>query len=362
MKELKEYLFHLNNILSVSGDEIIIIEPSGKIVYCNDLFLLDIQADRKEISKLNLSSIIGEPTLQTIQKGVKKNIFFHIAVDFIVRNQIHNRSVYAFNIKPFETIIGTVLIIPEPRNEEISLKHDLFQFSLLKAMNTRNDTMYFITDFQKAKNIFTSESLKSLFGYDPAFINFGGWVFYLTLVHPNDLENLLLKHSEWIIMKNKLGLLYEHIEYSNTYRMKNSSGEFVSVETQSNVLEWDEDGKIKLLLGSLRKIDDQKREEKLSLLDESPVKFIDGKTYVEINYLKNLQVEKSSLNFKKTFQALTSRETETMELIIDELTSEEISHKLNISIHTVNLHRKNILKKLGVKNIAGLMKMYYQSK
>lgn len=362
MKELKDYLFHLNNILSVSCDKIIIVEPSGKIAYCNDLFLLDINSTRKEILKLNVSSMIGESTFQLVQKGIKKNIFFHIPLDFNTGNQIHKRSVYAFNIKPFETSIGTVLIIPEPRKEEISLKHDLFQISILKAMNTRNDTMYFITDFQKAKNIFTSESLKSLFGYDPDFINFGGWIFYLTLVHPDDLESLLLKHSEWVIMKNKLGLLYEHIEYSNTYRMKNASGDFISVETQSNVLEWDENGKIKLLLGSLRRIDDRTREEKLSLLDESPVKFIDGKTYVEINYLKNLQVEKSSLNFKKTFEALTSRETETMELIVDELTSEEISQKLNISIHTVNLHRKKILKKLGVKNIAGLMKMYYQSK
>lgn len=362
MKELKEYLFCFTNILSISTDRIIIYDPSGKIVFINDLFLLDIKSNRKEISKLNLSNLIGELACQSIQKGIKKKIFFDISIDFIVGNQTHNRSCYAFNIKPFETILGTVFIMPEPRKKEISLKHDLFQFSILRAMNTRNDTMYFITDFQIAKNIFTSESLKPLFGYEPNFINFGGWIFYLTLVHPDDLGRLLLKHSEWIIMKNKLGLLYEHIEYTNFYRMKNSSGEYVSVETQSNVLEWDENGKIKLLLGSLRKIDDQTRKEKLANLDESPVKFIDGKTYVEINYLKNLQVEKSNINFKNTFHALSFRETETMELIIDELTSEEISQKLNISIHTVNLHRKNILKKLGVKNIAGLIKMYYSSK
>ncbi|MBK7573514.1 MAG: hypothetical protein IPI10_18660 [Bacteroidetes bacterium] len=34
-----------------------------------------------------------------------------------------------------------------------------------------------------------------------------------------------------------------------------------------------------------------------------------------------------------------------MELIVDEYSSEEISKKINISIHTVNLHRKQIMKK-----------------
>ena len=48
---------------------------------------------------------------------------------------------------------------------------------------------------------------------------------------------------------------------------------------------------------------------------------------------------------------LTSREREVLALAKEGMFSKEISEKLNISIHTVNRHRQNILEKLQVDNI-----------
>ena len=48
---------------------------------------------------------------------------------------------------------------------------------------------------------------------------------------------------------------------------------------------------------------------------------------------------------------LTPREREILALAKEGLFSKEISEKLNISIHTVNRHRQNILEKLQVDNI-----------
>lgn len=53
---------------------------------------------------------------------------------------------------------------------------------------------------------------------------------------------------------------------------------------------------------------------------------------------------------------LTKREKEIIRLISEELTSREIGSQLYISHHTVERHRKNIIAKLGVKNVAGLVK------
>ena len=53
---------------------------------------------------------------------------------------------------------------------------------------------------------------------------------------------------------------------------------------------------------------------------------------------------------------LTEREKDIVRLIADEYTSREIGEKLFISYHTVERHRKNIIAKLGVKNVAGLVK------
>lgn len=52
---------------------------------------------------------------------------------------------------------------------------------------------------------------------------------------------------------------------------------------------------------------------------------------------------------------LTRREIEVLKLICREFTSIEIANKLFISIRTVEGHRKSILAKTGVRNIAGLV-------
>lgn len=53
---------------------------------------------------------------------------------------------------------------------------------------------------------------------------------------------------------------------------------------------------------------------------------------------------------------LTVREREIAQLIADGYTNPMIAKKLNISEHTVNAHRKKIFSKLGVHNIAALVK------
>lgn len=58
---------------------------------------------------------------------------------------------------------------------------------------------------------------------------------------------------------------------------------------------------------------------------------------------------------------LTEREIDVLKLIVLENTTSEIAEKLFISIHTVETHRKNLIKKLKVKNIAGLVKYAVQN-
>ena len=51
---------------------------------------------------------------------------------------------------------------------------------------------------------------------------------------------------------------------------------------------------------------------------------------------------------------LSERETEVLVLLAKGGSSKEIADKLNISVHTVNTHRKNITRKTGIKSVAGL--------
>ena len=52
--------------------------------------------------------------------------------------------------------------------------------------------------------------------------------------------------------------------------------------------------------------------------------------------------------------ALTERENEITALIAQGFTNKEIGNRLHLSHHTVHTHRKNILKKLGVKSVSEL--------
>lgn len=53
---------------------------------------------------------------------------------------------------------------------------------------------------------------------------------------------------------------------------------------------------------------------------------------------------------------LTRREEDILKLISIEMTTKEIADKLNISEKTVETHRSHLFQKLGVRNIAGLVR------
>ncbi len=53
---------------------------------------------------------------------------------------------------------------------------------------------------------------------------------------------------------------------------------------------------------------------------------------------------------------ITKREKEILLLILEEYSSQSIADKLNLSVRTVETHRKHILKKTTTKTIIGLLK------
>lgn len=63
----------------------------------------------------------------------------------------------------------------------------------------------------------------------------------------------------------------------------------------------------------------------------------------------------TSTNESQESNELTEREQDVLILIAKGLMSKEIADTLNISVHTVISHRKNITRKTGIKSIAGLV-------
>ncbi|MGE5411795.1 MAG: response regulator [Clostridiales bacterium] len=76
------------------------------------------------------------------------------------------------------------------------------------------------------------------------------------------------------------------------------------------------------------------------------------------NYVSTLQSSQS----KNELLSLTKREKDVLKLIASGLTSQQISEKLFISYFTVAEHRKNIMKKLSVKNTVELVNLAVREK
>lgn len=89
-----------------------------------------------------------------------------------------------------------------------------------------------------------------------------------------------------------------------------------------------------------------------------------GAEFIEPS-LKETMVQ-NLFNFSKSnsndrsMPEITMREKEIIQLIADELTTQEIADKLFISFRTVENHRYSLMQKLVVKNTAGLIKVAIQ--
>jgi DNA-binding NarL/FixJ family response regulator len=88
-----------------------------------------------------------------------------------------------------------------------------------------------------------------------------------------------------------------------------------------------------------------------------------GKEVAEIMMSKYMRQIPKNRNIKRiaSLDDLTKRELQVLKLIALENTNRTIAKKLVISPRTVDTHRRNILQKLGVKNMAGLVKFAYQN-
>jgi two-component system, NarL family, response regulator NreC len=68
-------------------------------------------------------------------------------------------------------------------------------------------------------------------------------------------------------------------------------------------------------------------------------------------------VNPSKQEEESVFSILSSREREVLQLLAEGYTSKEIADRLYLSAKTVDVHRKNIMDKLGVHNLAELIRM-----
>jgi two-component system response regulator NreC len=90
-------------------------------------------------------------------------------------------------------------------------------------------------------------------------------------------------------------------------------------------------------------------------LVDAITKVADGQSYFSTDVTMALLKPANALNPEPKNELLTDRETEILKLIAAGFSNKEIGDRLFISHRTVDTHRTNLMKKLDVNNIAGLI-------
>jgi FixJ family two-component response regulator len=67
--------------------------------------------------------------------------------------------------------------------------------------------------------------------------------------------------------------------------------------------------------------------------------------------------EKAASNLRRLFDSLTPREHEVFALVISGLMNKNIAHRLQVSEITVKIHRGHVMRKLGARSLADLVRM-----
>lgn len=95
-------------------------------------------------------------------------------------------------------------------------------------------------------------------------------------------------------------------------------------------------------------------------LEKAVGEVLDGNEYLcpRFDYLR----QKAASSRSKEYTMPTRRELDVLKLIVKGATTDEISERLHISINTVETFRKNLMVKLGAKNVAHLTALAIQKR
>ena len=201
---------------------------------------------------------------------------------------------------------------------------------VLQQMSKISRSCSFVVDVYKYRYAFASSNFADILGYDSRKIaTLEKQGDYLeSRFHPDDLarlEQLQINLSKFIY-----SLPHEQRnDYCNIYsfRLMNAKQQYIRVISRQQVLEQSLNGNIEI----------------------APNQTETDQVECTVLNLKNGEMFSPTLVSIPRIH-LTQRELEILQLIQKGLLSKEIAHNLCISIHTVNIHRQNLLHKLGVQN------------
>ena len=211
-----------------------------------------------------------------------------------------------------------------------------------------NSTFYCITNTVHQNFEYISKNFKACTGLSRKKMIDGGMDYFWSLFHPDDIK-LWLKSLTNLMTFTMTELNDEQrkrMSYTWNYRIKNAEGHYVNIIQNTTPLQFDAAHKPIIGMAHYTVLNGN------VIMDVcASAKYLNNNNEYETLFYENV-------SSSKLLDLISNRERDIIRLIITKNTSEKIANKLNISIHTVNTHRRNILKKLNIDSTFELISYF----
>lgn len=233
------------------------------------------------------------------------------------------------------------------------LKKHIEQQILIDEFLPDSASFFFVVEPVSHTYHFMGKQQESISGYTNAEVMSRGMEFLFACLHPEDVP--ILQDKIYPKIAETLGELSEKEDIRKTvtkfnYRFKTKSGMYLTFLEHLYVLETDQARKPALFLGNIITLE---TEEVLPV--RLTIKMMRGNDLLETIH----SAAYSSL--KPLFGNITIRELDILHKLAMGKTSKQIGKELSISNHTVDTHRRNLLKKLQCNSVVELTRLAFQN-
>lgn len=235
----------------------------------------------------------------------------------------------------------------QPNKIEKPVKTELYLNIIEQMANlfSAGSFYYYIINFETFQMEYVDQRIKAVLGIDPK-----DWTMdkVFDLVHPEDLKQMHLKEAQAVdFILNRIppeDIMHYKVVY--VLRMRHANGSYKTILQQSKTLSLSEDGKVQHVLGIHTDVS------YLHMPVDHKISFIgdDRPSYFALSTDK--EFTPAQHNFHDVF---TPREKEILQNIALGKTFAEMADVLNVSPHTINTHKKNILRKTDCSNTTELI-------
>lgn len=212
-------------------------------------------------------------------------------------------------------------------------------FKALDAVSRISVQGLYVIDYFRKGFIYVSDHSLFLCGYTAREVLKMGYSFYEKVVPPEDLEMLLeINHMGFDLFYRTPAEVRKDVTISYDFRITHKNRLTTMINHKLTPVQFSSDGDIWLALCMVNP----------SFREKS------GNVLISMNGLvQRYSYSFDSRKWKKTETiSLTPREKDILQLAIQGCSNEDIARQIFVEVDTIKFHKKNIFRKLDVKNIS----------